>query len=168
MAILGSYQATEPPAATDWDEFAAILFIGNAETDPTGYGLAFSDLITDGIGYFAGGGYDALDDLVAGLANFTSTVGLPWIAVGDPTTYPPPEHYSNVLTPAVVDISRVTGWSDGGHGIVFSGIFNGVYTGYTSTLGYAPWDNYDDANTALTALAALYDGGYFTFDGGAN
>jgi hypothetical protein len=149
----------------DWTHFAAILMCGDAETDPSSYGLLFSDLVDDSIGEFASDGYTTTADLAAGIANFTATLGLPWVAVGDPTAYPPAEHYSNVATPVAVDISRATGWSDSGSGIVFSGVFSGVYTGVTSTLGYAPWDNYDDANTALTALAALYNGGYFTFDG---
>ena len=148
----------------DWTNFAAILFAGNAES-PTEYSVGFSGLPSSGLGTFVHSHYDTLDALVAGLTNFTATVGLPWVAVGDPTTYPPPEHYGNVAVPVVVNISAATGWSDGGNGIVFSGIFSDVYTSYTSTLGYAPWGNYTDANAALTALAALYDGGYFTFDG---
>jgi len=167
MAILGvnSLDYESDPIQIPFTNFTGILMSGNSES-PTEWSFGYSDLSNDGVvGYFAYSGYESLDDLVAGLGNFIATVGPQWVAVGDPTTYPPPEHYGNVMAPICVDITRVTGWSDGGHGIVFGGVFGDLYTAYTSTLGYSPWDNYDDANTALTALQTLYNDGYYTFDG---
>ncbi len=165
MAYTGIVGGATPYSDIDFTHFGAILFGGNAETDPTAWGLAYNDLDSGQFFGFKDSGYASLSALVAGLDNFLGNVGLPWVAVGDPTTYPPAEHYDNVLVPCAVDLSRATGWSDSGSGINFTGLTSGAYT-LLPTLGYAPWSNYSDASAGLSALqTVLSSGGYFTFDG---
>jgi hypothetical protein len=165
MAYTGIVGGAVPYSDIDFTHFAAILMSGNAEEDPTQWGFAYNDIDSGQFFGFEDGSYSSLSDLVAGLANFTGSVGLPWVAVGDPTTYPPAEHYATVLVPCAVDLSRVTGWSDSGSGINFTGLTSSSYT-LQPTLGYAPWDNYSDASAGLSALqTVISSGGYFTFDG---
>lgn len=141
--------------------FGALLMAGNAQTNPTAWSLSVQDLLSAQFLNLASASYSSTAALVAGLAQFVATIGFPWVAVGDPTTYPPAGHYSNYSVPVAVDLSKVTGWSDSGSGINFTGLTAGTYT-LPPTLGYAPWSSYAAANTALSLIL---NSGTFTFNG---
>ncbi len=145
-------------AGVSFTRFAALLLTGNAEQNPTQWNFVASDLLTGNL-LSIGGAYSSLSAVATGVAAFTVASGLPWVAVGDPTTYPPSNRFSTAPIPVAVDLSRVSSWSDTGTGIVFQDATRATAP-LAPTLGYAPWADYPTANAALLALQAQVQGGY--------
>lgn len=108
-------------------------------------------VVGPGLSTFGLGSYTSAANLESALSSFISDVGDPWVAVGSPSDIPAPWTNGEEGILAVnMDQAQAVTISDGASGYYHAGIKLSVYE--QPSYGYAPWDSYADAATALSDM----------------